>query len=394
MRIQMLATTVLAALAMQATAAVDEGSKIEAKSPSGKGGYRIQPSLVIGGADAADEAQFFEKLGRTDVDADANGNIYVLDTGGPRVQVFDAAGKFLRGFGKKGEGPGEMKIPGLIAVSADGHVAIFDMGLGRVSIFDPQGRLVRDQLMQGVVRDMVWDARGRLVCADSGDGYQALELDGKVAWTLEPKDGGRPAGGRRFLMEIGNETVAPRLAAIPGGDVFCASREEYGIRRLSQGTVLATWRRDYDRQARRPLPTRRDAAEGDGGNQVVIVRRSEGGGSAAAGTQTSIHTGADASQTLSLDMDDLQKMMPKFSPDIRGLLAWADGRLWVVTSTDDGDTMIADEWTPRGEYSKRFTVPARYSRLRVGADGKLYGVTHDKDEYVIVQRLDAAPIVP
>src|SRR5262249_39785275 len=106
------------------------------------------------------------------------------------------------------------------------------------------------------------------------------------------------------------------------------------------------------------------------------------------------NAGCDASQTLSLNMDDLQKMIPKFSPDIRGLLAWADGRLWVVTSTDDGDTMIADEWTPRGDYSKRFTVPARYSRLRVGADGKLYGVTHDKDEYVIVQRLDVAPIVP
>jgi hypothetical protein len=131
--------------------------------------------------------------------------------------------------------------------------------------------------------------------------------------------------------------------------------------------------------------------EGDDA-RVVVVQQRTGGPGGSAGTTTTVTNGRDGGETHTLSMDEIQKMMPKFSPDIRGLLAWPDGRLWVVTSTDDGDTMVADEWTARGEYSKRFGVPSRYARLRLGADGKLYGVSHDEDEYPIVHRLNVTPV--
>lgn len=43
----------------------------------------------------------------TDIDVDAEGNTYLLDNSLSRVQVFDAAGQWLRTIGREGSGPGE-----------------------------------------------------------------------------------------------------------------------------------------------------------------------------------------------------------------------------------------------------------------------------------------------
>jgi hypothetical protein len=52
-----------------------------------------------------------------DVAVDADGNSYVLD--GPSVVVIDDAGRFVRRFGGPGPGPGELRSPRAVAVTAD-----------------------------------------------------------------------------------------------------------------------------------------------------------------------------------------------------------------------------------------------------------------------------------
>jgi YD repeat-containing protein len=290
MRILVLGTWL--GLLAASSAGADGPKAIHAKSPSGKGGYRVESAVKIGGGDAADNAQFYEKMGRTDVDADGQGRIYVLDSGGPRVQIFDAQGKFMRSIGKSGEGPGEMKMPSQIAVSRDAKLAVFDMGLQRISIFDAQGKLLRDQLVQGPVRDMMWDAQGNLVVASggrAGDALEAFDAAGKVVWSQHATEAAVPAGGRRIFVEVGNETVAPRLALASNGDMYRGSESEYGLSRIARGTVTQTWSREYERQERPPMPQPRDGEEG--GGQVVMIRRTEGGGGAAAGATTTVTSG-------------------------------------------------------------------------------------------------------
>ena len=53
--------------------------------PAHDGGYAFQPVLDIGGEYADEDAQFYEKVGSILVDADADGNLYVLDNGNARV---------------------------------------------------------------------------------------------------------------------------------------------------------------------------------------------------------------------------------------------------------------------------------------------------------------------
>lgn len=59
----------------------------------------------------------------TAIDVDKDGNVYVLDRGNHRVQVFDANGVYLRTLGREGQGPGELENPSGLLVTRD-HVAV------------------------------------------------------------------------------------------------------------------------------------------------------------------------------------------------------------------------------------------------------------------------------
>jgi hypothetical protein len=376
-------------LAHQALAAgLPTGTRVEGKTPGATSGYTLRSEMQLGGATAPEEAQFYEQASPADVGADADGNLYVLDSGGPRVQVFDAQGKFLRSLGKKGEGPGEFKMPGRIAVAADGRVAVFDMGLNRITILDSRGKLVRDQIVPTVVQDMQFDRQGGLVCAMAAPGgarIEAFDAQGKSRWNLAPEEAAER--GRMLIMELGNETVGSRLA-VGASALHFATRDEYGVRRIADGKVTHTWVRPFERQARQPLPQPREGDE-EGGGTMVVIRRTEGGGSGDAAARTEVQSSAHG-DAIQLDRAAIEKMMPKHRPDIRGLLAWPDGRLWVITAQDEGSTMVTDEWSADGTWRASFNLP-RYDRLTVGADGKLYAVSHDQEEYAIVHRLAATP---
>jgi tripartite motif-containing protein 71 len=57
------------------------------------------------------------------VATDAAGRVvYVADSNNHRIQVFDAAGNFLRKFGSPGTGDGQLLIPFGVATDAAGRV--------------------------------------------------------------------------------------------------------------------------------------------------------------------------------------------------------------------------------------------------------------------------------
>jgi DNA-binding beta-propeller fold protein YncE len=93
---------------------------------------------------AAGDGQFFEPWGVA-VDA-AQGAIYVADTWNGRIQVFDAAGNFLRKWGAFASTNGELGDPlalfgprGL-AIDLDGNLLVADTGNKRIVRFSPTAR--------------------------------------------------------------------------------------------------------------------------------------------------------------------------------------------------------------------------------------------------------------
>jgi len=77
-----------------------------------------------------------------DFDVDNEGNIYVLDRRAPYIRIFDREGRFLRSFGKKGQGPGEFQVPTFLEISPDGRLLCFDPLASRLTSFSLLGEFL------------------------------------------------------------------------------------------------------------------------------------------------------------------------------------------------------------------------------------------------------------
>jgi DNA-binding beta-propeller fold protein YncE len=87
----------------------------------------------------------------TDVVIAPNGTIFVTDSHrngkNNRVVKFDRNGKFVKEWGKKGSGPGEISEPHTIAIDSRGRLFVGDRENNRIQIFDQDGKLL-DQWRQ------------------------------------------------------------------------------------------------------------------------------------------------------------------------------------------------------------------------------------------------------
>ena len=61
--------------------------------------------------------------------------VYIVEYGSDRVSIFDANGKYIKSFGKRGNKDGEFNNPHALAVSDDGYVYISDTKNNRVQVF-------------------------------------------------------------------------------------------------------------------------------------------------------------------------------------------------------------------------------------------------------------------
>jgi DNA-binding beta-propeller fold protein YncE len=71
-----------------------------------------------------------------------DGQIYVVDGGNFRVQIFDRAGKYLQSFGTVGKQLGNFARPKEIASDPDGNVYVVDAAFGNFQIFSADGDLL------------------------------------------------------------------------------------------------------------------------------------------------------------------------------------------------------------------------------------------------------------
>src|SRR4030042_3078420 len=89
------------------------------------------------------------RLGLADIynfNVDSRGNIYVLNARPVEyfIFAFDGKGHFLKRFGKKGQGPGELQWTLSIACDSQVNVLVTDSDIRKNVLFDPEGNLIRE----------------------------------------------------------------------------------------------------------------------------------------------------------------------------------------------------------------------------------------------------------
>jgi streptogramin lyase len=122
----------------------------------------------------ADPASFYQP---NDVITNANGDIFVAEghsnseTTSNRIVKFDRNGKFIKEWGKRGTGPGEMIQPHSLAFDSKGRLFVADRSNNRIQVFDQDGNLLDHGWEQYSRISGLWiDRNDMIYAADSESG--------------------------------------------------------------------------------------------------------------------------------------------------------------------------------------------------------------------------------
>jgi hypothetical protein len=340
---------------------------------------------------------------------DGADNMYLLDGQNTRIVVFDANGRFVRQFGRKGGGPGELETPLSMGLTADGSLVVSDLGNRSFVVFTTEGEYVRnvpfaDEL--GFPTAMAIDRRGGIIArsmqrprpgqAPADAAFSPIfrqPLDGADAQTLVRVPVAAPrviesGGGRVAAMRM--EPIfgpSPSFGVLPAG-LALHHETEYAIRILDDaGRPVRVLARAYKprkvtkKDQEKWQEQRRRDQEAGAGPAVIMTR------STPAGSTTSIGSGAPRSTSFTLE----DMPFAEFMSVVTSIRTDPQGRIWVQRRNADGAARgPIDLVDANGRYIG--TLPAQPLPNAVSASGLAAWVTTDDElgvERVTVRRLPA-----
>jgi sugar lactone lactonase YvrE len=166
-----------------------------------------------------------------------NGDIFVADGHGgdtnARIVKFDKNGKFIKTWGKKGNGPGEMDGPHTLAMDSRGRLFLGDRGNNRIQIFDQDGAYIAQWHQFSRPSGVFIDKNDIIYVADSESGSVA---PARTDWKRGIRTGRVSDGAvTAFIPDPSNQTsgtsAAEGVAADTMGNIFGA---EVGPKRVNK----------------------------------------------------------------------------------------------------------------------------------------------------------------
>lgn len=130
--------------------------------------------------------------GVSDVVMAENGNLFVSDGegGNTRVVKLSKDGKFIKSWGTKGTGPGELNGPRCVTLDSKGRVYVCDRGNKRIQVFDQEGAFL-DQMTQFGTPASIVITKAEVMYVAAGAPENKVTIGttgGKVLETIEGLD--------------------------------------------------------------------------------------------------------------------------------------------------------------------------------------------------------------
>lgn len=169
-----------------------------------------------------------------DVATDMQGNVYVSEFSGHRIQKFDGNGVPLLSIGKEGKDEGEFEQPSGLFVDNHGDIYVCDTFNHRIQKIDPTGKVLK-VWSHGFFgpRSIVGTTQNRLYVTDTGNHkIQVFDMDGNFLseW------GHFGTSNGMFREPVG-------ITADPQGNVYVADSDNLRIQKFDpNGKFLAAYK--------------------------------------------------------------------------------------------------------------------------------------------------------
>lgn len=370
--------------------------------------------IRFGEAVGADEYLFGDV---SEIAVDRDGSIYVFDRQVPALRKYDASGKFVETFGRRGQGPGEYRNAGGLALLRDGRVLLWDGANWRFNVYAPDGAVLpawptpsgTGGGMVGTSRALMVDTSGRVVYLNRtlfSFGERGRGSDSRRVWIRYRDDGTAidtteaPAlpGAAQALTAVSPDgraststgvPFAPQLkhAMSPLGYLVSGLPNRYAFELHSVPGAVVSVRRNV-----RQVPVTRQERDSARDDVVARMRRTNPAWS---------WNGPD---------------IPRDKPAYEALYVGSDGRIWVALVAEQrvggGASMgiggggagaprgaprpesttpqprrpaLYDVYEPDGTYLGQVRVPAGFASF-VRRGDQVWGVELDEDDVPRVAR--------
>ncbi len=153
-------------------AVLTKNSLSEIESCRGK--LKLKLIRVWGGENEEDEMKFFETPSSMAVAK--NGNVYICDTHNHRIREFTSSGEYVRTIGRRGKGPGDVITPYCLALCPNGDLWVLEYGGVRLQRFDNKGK------SEKIIKASIWSrwigvtSQDELVLNDSNHTFNSRKL--------------------------------------------------------------------------------------------------------------------------------------------------------------------------------------------------------------------------
>lgn len=312
--------------------------------------FSRQQELEIGGFREEGEL-FFEDIGALAVDD--RGDICVMDTTALQVLVFDKDGRFLRCFGRKGQGPGEFQSLHNMILTSENTLMILDRLSLRLSYFTVEGALLKELSLAKIFRifriypDGAGGYWARLNLRTDKFTFQLSKLDADLKELSRAAEFAYPRPRGVFTFFRPNMV----FLQMPGGNVVWGNSDHYALFILdSQGRPIRKITKD-----RAPIPISEEEKK-----QMI----------------KEFFRGLPSSGEV---------RFPDHYPPMRNVYCDDEGRLFVSTYEirQDDRTVNYDIFDPDGRFIAKTALDFA---PRYWKDGKLYTIEEDEEGYQLVKR--------
>jgi hypothetical protein len=293
-----------------------------------------------------------------DLRVDDRGFVYVMDWGDMHIKVYDAAGKFVRTIGRKGQGPGEFELPVWFSILSAGRVCIVDGNQRRVVLLNSQGEYLSMFSPEGFFRSVAVDGQDRIYLAKWGfvEKPKLSEEMRDVPYVTSIYR--TEASGKEFahLTDVFGESV-PMKSLSSGGVVMTTGLYAVVWNVNRQGRIYALYNEKYSINAHGP----------DGQIEFSFGRAYK-----------------PVKNTFTKGPFAQKKYLPVFGESNHTIVFDDDGNLWIeLYKGKENDASVYDVFSQDGTYLKQ--VKGRHRIFQFKKE-KIYSIVESEDGYRTVKR--------